>query len=67
MGARNITKLIVGGVSPFDIADQVGLSPFSLKNVRALYAQYSEETNKPFTDEAVNTVYSENATFSGRP
>jgi len=61
VGIRNITKLIVGGVSPFNIADQVKLPPFSLKNVRDLYAQYSEETNQPFTDEAVNMVYTETA------
>jgi hypothetical protein len=61
VGIRNITKLIVGGVSPFNIADQVKLPPFSLKNVRDLYAQYSEETNQPFTDEAVKTVYTETA------
>jgi tRNA uridine 5-carbamoylmethylation protein Kti12 len=61
VGIRNITKLIVGGVSPFNIADQVKLPPFSLKNVRDLYAQYTEETNQPFTDEAVKTVYTETA------
>jgi hypothetical protein len=61
VGIRNITKLIVGGVSPFNIADQVGLPPFSLKNVRDLYAQYSAETNQPFTDEAVKTVYTKTA------
>lgn len=61
VGIHNITKLIVGGVSPFNIADQVGLPPFSLKNVRDLYAQYSAETNQPFTDEAVKTVYKETA------
>jgi len=61
VGIRNITKLIVGGVSPFNIADQVGLPPFSLKNVHNLYAQYSEETNQPFTDKAVKTVYTETA------
>ena len=61
VGIRNITKLIVGGVSPFNIADQVGMPPFSLRNVRDLYAQYSKETNQPFTDEAVKTVYSETA------
>ncbi len=61
VGIRNITKLIVGGVSPFNIADQVGLPPFSLKNVRDLYAQYTAETNQPFTDEAVNMVYTETA------
>jgi hypothetical protein len=61
VGIRNITKLIVGGVSPFNIADQVGLPPFSLKNVGDLYAQYTAETNQPITDEAVKTVYTETA------
>ncbi len=61
VGIRNITKLIVGGVSPFNIADQVKLPPFSLKNVRDLYAQYTEETNQPFTEEAVRKVFDETA------
>jgi hypothetical protein len=61
IGIRNITKLIVGGVSPFNIADQVDLPPFSLKNIRNLYAQYTEETNQPFTEEAAKKVYEETA------
>jgi len=59
IGIRNITKLVVGGVSPFNIADHVNLPPFSLKNVRDLYAQYTEETNQPFTEEAVKKVHEE--------
>jgi hypothetical protein len=59
IGIRNITKLIVGGVSPFNIADQVDLSPFSLKNVNDLYSQYTRETNQPFTREAVKKVHEE--------
>lgn len=59
VGIRNITKLIVGGVSPFNIADQVDLPPFSLKNVDNLYSQYTRETNQPFTREAVKRVYEE--------
>jgi hypothetical protein len=59
VGIRNITKLIVGGVSPFNIADQVDLPPFSLKNVSDLYSQYTRETNQPFTREAVQKVYEE--------
>ena len=59
VGIRNITKLIVGGVSPFNIADKVVLPSFSLKNVEELYSQYSEETNQPFTKEAVQKVYEE--------
>lgn len=59
VGIRNITKLIVGGVSPFNIADQVEMPPFSLKNIRDLYAQYTAETNQPFTEEAVKKVHDE--------
>ena len=59
IGIRNITKLVVGGVSPFNIADHVELPPFSIKNVRDLYAQYTAETNQPFTEAAVKKVYEE--------
>ena len=61
IGIRNITKLVVGGVSPFNIADHVQLPPFSLENVRDLYAQYTEETNQPFTEAAVKRVHEETA------
>jgi hypothetical protein len=61
IGIRNITKLVVGGVSPFNIADHVELPPFSLKIVRDLYAQYTAETNQPFTEEAVKKVHEETA------
>ncbi len=61
VGIRNITKLIVGGVSPFNIADQVKLPPFSLKNVQDLYAQYTEETNQAFVVDAVRKVYEQTA------
>lgn len=61
VGIRNITKLVVGGVSPFNIADQVKLPPFSLKNIRDLYAQYTEATNQPFTEGAVKKVREETA------
>ncbi len=61
VGIRNVTKLIVGGVSPFNIADQVKLPPFSLKNIHDLYGQFTTETNQPFTEEAVKKVYEETA------
>jgi len=61
VGIRNITKLIVGGVSPFNIADQVDLPPFSLKNIRDLYSQYTAETNQPFKEEAVKKIHEETA------
>jgi hypothetical protein len=56
-----MTKLIVGGVSPFNIADQVELPPFSLKNVFDLFSQYTAETNQPFSGEAVKKIHEETA------
>lgn len=61
VGIRNVTKLIVGGVSPFNIADQVDLPSFSLENVRDLYNQYTEETNQPFTENAIKKIHEETA------
>ena len=61
VGIRNITKLVVGGVSPFNIADQVTLPPFTLENIRDLYGQYTVETNQPFTAAAVQKVHEETA------
>jgi len=61
VGIRNLTKLIVGGVSPFNIADQVKLPPFSLKNIQDLYGQYTAETHQPFTAEAVRFIHQETA------
>ncbi len=59
MGIRNITKLVVGGVSPFNIADQVDLPPFSLKNVQELFSQYTRETNQPLTEDAIKRIFAE--------
>jgi len=59
IGIRNITKLIVDGVSPFNIADHVNLPPFSLKNVHDLFHQYTTETNQPFTGKAVQKIHGE--------
>ncbi|MCP5046025.1 MAG: hypothetical protein GY940_02565, partial [bacterium] len=51
----------VGGVSPFNIADQVNLPSFTLKNVQDLFLQYSKETNQPFTPEAITKIHSQTA------
>ncbi len=59
VGIRNITRLILGGVSPFNIADQVDLPPFSLENISALYGQYTAETNQPFTPSAIEKIHKE--------
>jgi len=57
VGIRNITQLTVGGVSPFNIADHVEIPPFTLQNVRDLYLQYTQETNQPFTEEAIKQIF----------
>jgi len=57
VGIRNITQLVVGGVSPFNIADHVEIPPFTLQNVRDLYLQYTMETNQPFTEEAIKQIF----------
>jgi len=57
VGIRNITQLTVGGISPFNIADHVEIPSFTLKNIRDLYQQYTQETHQPFTEEAVQKVY----------
>ncbi|MCP5052960.1 MAG: hypothetical protein GY940_37675, partial [bacterium] len=61
IGIRNITKLVVGGVSPFNIADQVNLPSFTLKNVEDLLSQYTSETNQPFTPEALAKIHNQTA------
>ena len=64
IGIRNVTNLTIGGVSPFNIADHIEFPPFNLKNIFNLYAQYKEETNQAFLDDAVLEVYNET---SGQP
>jgi len=61
VGVRNITRLTAIGVFPYNISDRVKFPSFSLKNVRDLYRQYTEETNQPFTEEAVKKVFEETA------
>jgi len=57
VGIRNMSKLVVGGVSPFNIADQIILPPFNLKNIHDLYSQYSHETNQPFNEDATKIIH----------
>ncbi|MCP5003839.1 MAG: hypothetical protein GY941_07795 [Planctomycetes bacterium] len=64
VGIRNVTQLVVGGVSPFNIAEKVRLPSFTIQNVRDLYAQYTMETNQPFSEKAISRIYEET---SGQP
>ncbi|MCP4153435.1 MAG: hypothetical protein GY757_37250, partial [bacterium] len=58
---RNVAKLVVGGVSPFNIADQVDLPSFSLENSRNLFSQYTKETNQPFSRDAIKRIHEKTA------
>jgi len=47
--------------SPFNIADHVKLPSFTLDNIKDLYAQYTKETNQPFSDKAIQKIFEETA------
>ena len=64
VGIRDVSNLSVDGVSPFNIADHIELPAFTLKNVYDLYNQHTQETNQPFTNEAIQLVFKET---SGQP
>ena len=57
IGVRNITHKVQSNVSPYNISVYVDIRPFTLQNVRDLYLQYTQETNQPFTEEAVQKVF----------
>jgi len=47
----------IGSASPFNIAVDYELPPFSLKNIRQYYRQHTEVTGQEFADEVINRVY----------
>ncbi|MBF0449992.1 MAG: toll/interleukin-1 receptor domain-containing protein [Candidatus Magnetomorum sp.] len=57
VGIRNMSQLVVDGISPFNIADQVTLPPFNLNNIHDLYAQFTQETNQPFKEDAIQKIH----------
>jgi len=61
VGIRNVARLTVDSKnpSPFNIADHIKLPAFTLKNIKDLYAQYTQETNQPFTNKAIQKIYEE--------
>jgi AAA+ ATPase superfamily predicted ATPase len=60
VGVRNIAQLNISGkISPFNIADQVRIPPFTLAEIENLYGQYTEETGQPFTPEACRRIHTE--------
>ncbi len=61
ISVRNITKGAIRHVSPYNISDWVNLTSFTLENIRDLYAQYTQETNQPFEEAAVEKIFEETA------
>jgi len=60
VGVRNIAQLNISGkISPFNIADQVRIPPFTFAEIENLYGQYTEETGQPFTPEACRRIHEE--------
>jgi hypothetical protein len=60
VGIRNFAQLnITGTISPFNIADQVRIPPFTLAEIENLYGQFTGETGQPFTPEACRRVHEE--------
>jgi len=60
VGIRNFAQLnITGTISPFNIADQVRIPPFTLAEIENLYGQFTAETGQPFTPEACRRVQEE--------
>jgi len=57
VGMRDIVELTGGDSSPFNIADRITLPNFSLEETANLYNQYTEETNQPFTEEAIRLIH----------
>jgi hypothetical protein len=60
VGIRNFAQLnIAGTISPFNIADQVRIPPFTLAEIENLFGQFTEETGQPFTPEACRRIHEE--------
>jgi len=57
LGIRDLTKLTVGTISPFNIAQHLYLDNFDMEEVLQLYGQYSQETGQLFSAEAVSFIY----------
>lgn len=59
IGIQNIATLNVGRSSPFNIARQVQLAPFTLEEVRDLLGQYTAETGQPFAADVVDEIHNQ--------
>lgn len=61
VGIQNIARLNVGRSSPFNIAYQHRLEPFSLAETQELLAQYTAETGQPFAPGVIEKLHEQSA------
>lgn len=57
VGVSTIAELVMGPVSPFNIADQLEIDYFTQAEVAELIQQYVSETGQPFDETVIKTIY----------
>ena len=62
VGVKSITQLNYDrSISPFNIQDEFALPNFTLEQVRALLAEYTDAVGQPFTAEVVEALHKQTA------
>ena len=62
VGVKNITQLNYDrSISPFNIQDEFALPNFTLKQVRELLTQYTEEVGQAFAPEVITSIHKQTA------
>ncbi len=59
IGLQNIATLNLGRSSPFNIARQIELPPFTLTQVQALFKQYTNETGQSFAQGVIEEIHAQ--------
>lgn len=64
VGISTVADLVVGPASPFNIADELEITYFTLAETTELINQYITETGQPFDDAVIQAIY---ANTQGQP
>lgn len=59
IGVRNLTEIYLEHASPFNIADEIRLEPFTRTEVFDLIGQYEKETRQTFSPAVKDKIYTE--------
>lgn len=57
VGVSTVAELIVSSASPFNIAEELRLSYFTLAEVQTLIQQYVTESGQPFEEAVIQAIY----------